>query len=44
MKTSCGLICDPKKVWFSSLFSLGIKTHARDEFGHFFNYYHTMNY
>lgn len=36
MKTSRGLICDPKKVWFSSLFSLGIKTHARDEFGHFF--------
>ena len=33
------LICDPKHVWFSSVFSsvfsLGIKTHARDEFSHF---------
>ena len=30
------LICDPKYVWFSSVFSLGIKTNARDEFGHFY--------
>ena len=36
MKTMHDLICDPKHVWFSSVFSLGIKTHARDEFSHFF--------
>ena len=24
-----------KTVWFSSRFSLGIKTHARDQFSHF---------
>ena len=31
MKTTCG---DPKHVWFSSKFSLGIKSHARHEFSH----------
>ena len=29
------LICDPKHVWFSSVFLLGIKTRARDESSHF---------
>jgi len=33
MKTTRGFeICVPKHVWFSSESSLGIKTHARDEF------------
>ena len=31
----------PKHVWFSSRFSLGIKTHARVEFSHFFIGYQT---
>ena len=38
------LICDPKYVWFSSVFSLGIKTHARDEFSHFLLAIKLMNY
>lgn len=29
------LICDPKHVRFSSMFSLGIKTHAHNEISHF---------
>ena len=29
------LICDPKHMWFLSVFSLDIKTCARDEFSHF---------
>ena len=35
MKTTCGLDTISKDVWFSSGFSLGIKSHARDEFIHF---------
>lgn len=27
-------ICNPKHVYFSSVFSLGMKTHTRDEFTH----------
>ena len=38
------LICDPKYVWFSSVFSLGIKTHACDEFSHFLLAIKLMNY
>ena len=40
MKTTVVLICDPKHVWFSSVFPLGIKSHVRDEFSHllFANY------
>ena len=34
LKITRGFLCDPKHVWFSSVFSLGIKTHARDEFSH----------
>ena len=35
------LIGDPKHLSFSSVFSLGINTHARDEFRHFFIGYQT---
>ena len=31
-------------VWFSSVFSLGIKTHTRDEFSHFLLAIKLMNY
>ena len=34
MKTTCGLDTMCKHVWFSCRFSLGIKTHARDQFSH----------
>ena len=35
---------DIQNVWFSSRFSLGIKTHARDEFSHFLLAIKLMNY
>ena len=44
MKTTCGLDRYPKHVWFLSRFSLGIKTHARDEFSHLLLAIKLMNY
>ena len=44
MKPRVVLICDPEHMWFSSVFSLGIKTHARDEFSHFLLAIKLMNY
>ena len=35
---------DENHAWFSSVFSLGIKTHARDEFSHVLLAFKLMNY
>ena len=40
-QASFSLFCDPKYVWFSFVFSLGIKTHACDKFSHFLIGYRT---
>ena len=44
MKTMRGLDTISTHVWFSFRFSLGIKTHARDEFSHFLLAIKLMNY
>ena len=44
MKTTRGLIYNPNYVWFSSVFLVGIKTYARDEFSHFLLAIELMNY
>ena len=44
MKLRIVLICDPKHVWFPSVFSLDIRTHACDEFNHFSLAIKLMNY